>query len=299
MSKKRKKRIRVKWNNVFKFFRVIFILVFIGYIGFKFFTWYGNYRRVNSTMDEIKDATTISNLVDDSNTTVIEPHEDISKFAPYWNYINLSLIGVNLEEVRKVNSDTVGWIQIKGTEIDYPVVRGADNGYYTKHSFDNKTNNFGAIYLNSQTDLSDVPANTIILGNKTFMNTLFGKIDIINKPSWKQNDTNHIIKFATDNYTALYQVFSVYKQKGISNFNIAPDENYLTEITNKSNYDFKTTVDLNDKIITVSTNSKRTNLVIHGKMIKIRKNFIEENTNEETTEKIETTEKETETIISE
>ena len=299
MSKKRKKRIRVKWNNVFKFFRVIFILVFIGYIGFKFFTWYGNYRRVNSMMDEIKDATTISNLVDDSNTTVIEPHEDISKFAPYWNYINLSLIGVNLEEVRKVNSDTVGWIQIKGTEIDYPVVRGADNGYYTKHSFDNKTNNFGAIYLNSQTDLSDVPANTIILGNKTFMNTLFGKIDIINKPSWKQNDTNHIIKFATDNYTALYQVFSVYKQKGISNFNIVPDENYLTEITNKSNYDFKTTVDLNDKIITVSTNSKRTNLVIHGKMIKIRKNFIEENTNEETTEKIETTEKETETIISE
>ena len=299
MSKKRKKRIRVKWNNVFKFFRVIFILVFIGYIGFKFFTWYGNYRRVNSMMDEIKDATTISNLVDDSNTTVIEPHEDISKFAPYWNYINLSLIGVNLEEVRKVNPDTVGWIQIKGTEIDYPVVRGADNGYYTKHSFDNKTNNFGAIYLNSQTDLSDVPANTIILGNKTFMNTLFGKIDIINKPSWKQNDTNHIIKFATDNYTALYQVFSVYKQKGISNFNIVPDENYLTEITNKSNYDFKTTVDLNDKIITVSTNSKRTNLVIHGKMIKIRKNFIEENTNEETTEKIETTEKETETIISE
>lgn len=299
MSKKRKKRIRVKWNNVFKFFRVIFILVFIGYIGFKFFTWYGNYRRVNSTMDEIKDATTISNLVDDSNTTVIEPHEDISKFAPYWNYINLSLIGVNLEEVRKVNPDTVGWIQIKGTEIDYPVVRGADNGYYTKHSFDNKTNNFGAIYLNSQTDLSDVPANTIILGNKTFMNTLFGKIDIINKPSWKQNDTNHIIKFATDNYTALYQVFSVYKQKGISNFNIAPDENYLTEITNKSNYDFKTTVDLNDKIITVSTNSKRTNLVIHAKLIKIKKNFIEENKNEETIDTMETTEEETETIISE
>ena len=250
-------------------------------------------------MDEIKDATTISNLVDDSNTTVIEPHEDISKFAPYWNYINLSLIGVNLEEVRKVNPDTVGWIQIKGTEIDYPVVRGADNGYYTKHSFDNKTNNFGAIYLNSQTDLSDVPANTIILGNKTFMNTLFGKIDIINKPSWKQNDTNHIIKFATDNYTALYQVFSVYKQKGISNFNIAPDENYLTEITNKSNYDFKTTVDLNDKIITVSTNSKRTNLVIHAKLIKIKKNFIEENKNEETIDTMETTEEETETIISE
>lgn len=299
MSKKRKKRIRVKWNNVFKFFRVIFILVFIGYIGFKFFIWYGNYRRVNSMMDEIKDATTISNLVDDSNTTVIEPHEDISKFAPYWNYINLSLIGVNLEEVRKVNPDTVGWIQIKGTEIDYPVVRGADNGYYTKHSFDNKTNNFGAIYLNSQTDLSDVPANTIILGNKTFMNTLFGKIDIINKPSWKQNDANHIIKFATDNYTALYQVFSVYKQKGISNFNIVPDENYLTEITNKSNYDFKTTVDLNDKIITVSTNSKRTNLVIHAKLIKIKKNFIEENKNEETIDTMETTEEETETIISE
>lgn len=299
MSKKRKKRIRVKWNNVFKFFKAIFILVFIGYIGFKFFTWYGNYRRVNSMMDEIKDATTISNLVDDSNTTVIEPHEDISKFAPYWNYINLSLIGVNLEEVRKVNSDTVGWIQIKGTEIDYPVVRGADNGYYTKHSFDNKTNNFGAIYLNSQTDLSDVPANTIILGNKTFMNTLFSKIDIINKPSWKQNDTNHIIKFATDNYTALYQVFSVYKQKGISNFNIAPDENYLRDIINKSNYDFKTTVDLNDKIITVSTNSKRTNLVVHAKLIKIRKNFIEENKNEETIDTMETTEEETETIISE
>ena len=33
------------------------------------------------------------------------------------------------------NSDTVGWLTVLGTKIDYPIVKGADNSYYLSRNF--------------------------------------------------------------------------------------------------------------------------------------------------------------------
>jgi len=35
----------------------------------------------------------------------------------------------------EINSDTVAWIEIKNTNINYPIVQTKDNEYYLKHSF--------------------------------------------------------------------------------------------------------------------------------------------------------------------
>ena len=42
---------------------------------------------------------------------------------------------IDFEVLKSINPDIVGWIQIPGTAIDYPICwRAGDNEYYMKHS---------------------------------------------------------------------------------------------------------------------------------------------------------------------
>lgn len=48
------------------------------------------------------------------------------------------------------NADTVGWVYIPNTDINYPVVRGKDNDYYLSHDFygdEGWLANFGAVFM--------------------------------------------------------------------------------------------------------------------------------------------------------
>ena len=38
-----------------------------------------------------------------------------------------------LVENNEINEDTIGWITIAGTSIDYPIVQASDNSYYLTH----------------------------------------------------------------------------------------------------------------------------------------------------------------------
>lgn len=55
------------------------------------------------------------------------------------------------------NPDIVGWIWGPGTEIDYPVVQGADNEYYLNRTADGVRSVIGSIFMESknQRDFSD------------------------------------------------------------------------------------------------------------------------------------------------
>ena len=48
------------------------------------------------------------------------------------------LASVNIVSLQEKNKDVVGWIQIPGTKIDYPMVQGEDNTYYLEHMWEKK-----------------------------------------------------------------------------------------------------------------------------------------------------------------
>ena len=70
------------------------------------------------------------------------------------------------------NEDTVGWIKIPGTQIDFPVVQRVDEAdhqsYYLNHSFDHKQVISGAIYMSSNNDAVNLDANTVIYGHNSY-----------------------------------------------------------------------------------------------------------------------------------
>ncbi len=77
----------------------------------------------------------------------------------------------------KANSDTVGWIKVPNTNIDYPVVQFVDNDYYLNHDFNKKYNYRGAIFMDYHNNPTNFDANTIIYGHNCYDKTMFSELD--------------------------------------------------------------------------------------------------------------------------
>lgn len=66
------------------------------------------------------------------------------------------------------NPETVGWITIPGTTIDFPVVQSVDNSYYMNHNFEQEKHYCGAIFMDYRNDKTDLDSNTIIYGHNNY-----------------------------------------------------------------------------------------------------------------------------------
>ncbi len=56
----------------------------------------------------------------------------------------------DFETLLQWNPDIAGWLWSPETDIDYPVVQGADNDYYLNHTADGVTSIIGSIFMESQ-----------------------------------------------------------------------------------------------------------------------------------------------------
>ena len=43
------------------------------------------------------------------------------------------MIDVDFSELMSTNKDTIGWIQVNGTNVNYPFVQTKYNSYYLNH----------------------------------------------------------------------------------------------------------------------------------------------------------------------
>lgn len=85
--------------------------------------------------------------------------------------------GMDFSSTLKINSDTVGWIKVPNTNIDYPVVQFLNNEYYLNHDFEKKYNYRGAIFMDYRNNPTDFDANTIIYGHNCYDKTMFSELD--------------------------------------------------------------------------------------------------------------------------
>ena len=200
----------------------------------------------------------------------LDPDDD------YWNYIKLPFNNVNLENLLKVNQDTVGFISVGGTNINYPVVQTKDNKYYLKHSFKKEANDAGWIFMDYRNNATNFDKNTIIYGHSRFDLTMFGTLKNILKSKWINNKDNYIIRFSTTEENTLWQVFSVYTIPTenyyiTTSFNDDQDyEIWINTMIKRSEYKFNTQVNGKDQVLTLSTchiNDKN-RVVMHAKLIK-------------------------------
>jgi len=187
----------------------------------------------------------------------------------------MNLIDVDFSKLKKVNSDVKGWIQVNGTNINYPFVQTTNNDYYLNHSITKQTNSAGWVFMDYRNNAKSFNRNTILYAHARVNKYMFGTLKNTLKNSWLNNTNNHIIKISTESHNALWQVFSIYHIPTTNDYiqtNFSTDDEFLTfanMLKNRSIYNFNTILDKNDKILTLSTcygNDEK--LVVHAKLIK-------------------------------
>ena len=231
---------------------------------------------IKKQLQEINDIIQINELTDNETTEIIEPIEEIPESNPYWDYIKINLIDVNFKELKTINNNTKGWIQVNGTNINYPFVQTSNNSYYLNHDFNKKINGAGWVFLDYRNDLSNTnEKNTIIYAHGRIDNTMFGTLRNSLTNGWLNNKNNHIIKISTEYENTLWQVFSIYRIPTTSDYLKTEfnDDNEYQEFLNilkeRSNYNFNTTVTSSNRILTLSTcYDNNDKIVLHAKLIK-------------------------------
>lgn len=273
-----KKRRKLKWKNIIAFLLIIFFSITLIISTKDIIKWKLDSNKTDYQIKEIQEIIEIEEVVEEETTEeieIIEQLEEIPQSDPYWNYIKMNLINVDFNELKEINSNTKGWIQVNGTNINYPFVQAKDNKYYLTHSFDKSYNSAGWVFLDYRNNINQLSKNTIIYAHGRLDTTMFGSLKNILKSSWLNNTNNYVVKLSTETENTLWQVFSVYHIPTTSDYiqvSFSSNEefiNWTNILINRSSLNFNTSVNENDNILTLSTcyddNEK---VVLHAKLIK-------------------------------
>lgn len=180
---------------------------------------------------------------------------------------------IDFGSLKQKNPDTIAWLKVNGTEIEYPVVKTTNNDYYLTHSFDKSYNSSGWAFMDYKNRCDGTDKNMVVYGHNRHDGSIFGTLQNVLTEEWQNNPENFKIPFITENEKAEYHVFSVYeieKENYYITTNFINDgefQNFLDKIKTRSQIDFGIEVTANDNILTLSTcaNDSRYRVVLHAK----------------------------------
>lgn len=268
-----KRKIKIKKKNLILFLGfIIFVLMFVFSL-INVILWAIDSKKTDNVIDSIEKVAEVKEIKDSDKTEIILTNE-VDEDNPYWDYIKMNMIDVNFDDLLKVNNHTKGWIQVKGTNINYPFVQTKDNDYYLNRSYDKSYNKAGWVFLDFRNKYTD-NKNTIIYAHGRTDTTMFGSLKNILKSDWLDNKDNYVVKISTPEENTLWQVFSVYHIKTTSDYirtDFDNDEDFLKftkMLTERSKYNFNVEILCNDQILTLSTcYNDFEKMVMHAKLIK-------------------------------
>ena len=227
------------------FFSIIFISS-IGYMILHFYTQWINK----------KDMEELSNWINVNNTTENIENGEEDK--------NNKILLQKLQELKKENSDLIGWLKLEDTNIDYPVVQTTDNDYYVRRSFKKKYSQLGTIFLDMDCSVTKPTANFLIYGHRSNGGQMFETLTKYKEESFYKD--HKTFKFATLDEVSEYKIIAVfqskiyYKNQNVFKFYFfkdAKDEdefnNYIENIKKLSMYEIEDTATYGDQLITLTT----------------------------------------------
>lgn len=166
----------------------VFVLVFAGsvsYLGYYYFKSAQN-RSAYQTLRDVYDTPTLI-------APAGYPSGYSKDFAALW----------------ELNPDTVGWISIDGTALDYPVVQTTDNTKYYRMNFEGEYSEHAVPFVDASDDLQKPSTNVIVYGHNIrtdgqMFNILKGYTDL----SFYQE--HPVIDFNSVYHDGQYKIISVF-----------------------------------------------------------------------------------------
>ena len=113
---------------------------------------------------------------------------------------------INVEKLKGENEDCIGYLEVPGTTISYPVMQTRDNpDFYLKHDFNKNYSFYGTPYLSAYCDLKNSD-NLIIYGHNINGGKMFGALE-----QYKEKDffDRHRKIYLTTDRRREYELFAV------------------------------------------------------------------------------------------
>lgn len=183
-------------------------------------------------------------------------------------------------QLYEMNTDLVGWLEVPGTDINYPVMHTPEDfEYYLYRNFDKESNKAGCLFTQAEADVFAPSDNITIYGHHMRDGSMFGQLNRYTKSSFREE--NPYIYFDTLTEMHTYEVISVFlttatKGEGFAyhRFVDAADEKAFDEFVaacqDLSLYETGVTATYGDKLICLSTceyTQKNGRLVVVAKQI--------------------------------
>ncbi len=164
------------------------------------------------------------------------------------------------------NPHTVGWIEIEGTMVDYPVVQTPNEpewiNYYLYRDFYGNDHIGGSIYMREACDVFAPSDNLVLYGHNMANHTMFG--EVLDYRYYDHYLNHKYIRFDTLYEEHTYEIFAVFRTSGTTGvgfpyhlFNEAQNEEefdaFVAECKRLSLYEIDLTPQYGDKLITLST----------------------------------------------
>lgn len=168
----------------------------------------------------------------------------------------------NLKRLYNINNDFVGWLEIKETTLNYPVMQTKNNpNYYLHRDFYKKYSSYGTPYIAEQCNISKSD-NIIIYGHHMKNKSVFGILEDYNSKDFYNK--HPIITFETQEKKKEYEIFAIFKTVAYSNKgfkyydytdfeNIEEYNNYIKKCKELSIYEINKSPEENSKLLTLST----------------------------------------------
>ncbi len=166
------------------------------------------------------------------------------------------------------NPHVVGWIQIPGTVIDYPIMQSGNDvpeNFYLNHAPDRSSRYAGSIYIQQMNRADFSHPNTLIYGHNMRNGSMFAALDKFRKKAFF--DEHEYIYIYTPGHILTYRIFTafVYDDRHILNsFNFEDPEEYASFLQQSLNPTSMAkqvrkgvSVTTEDRIITLSTCTTR------------------------------------------
>lgn len=172
---------------------------------------------------------------------------------------------IKIKKLQEENSDIVGWIEIEGTNINYPVLQSEDDEYYLTHNYKKEKSEKGSIFLSSNYDWKLPSDNLLIYGHNLVSAQMFNSLLKYRDENFYKKYPN--IRFTTQKEDLKFEIISAFYSKVFSkseknvfryyNFVTAESEkdynNFVKNAKEASLYETNKDAKYGDRLITLVT----------------------------------------------
>ena len=168
------------------------------------------------------------------------------------------------EALYNKNKRLIGWLEIDGTNIDYPVMQTTNNEYYLDHNYNQEYDKNGSLFLDAECDVVRRNTNLIIYGHHMKSGKMFGDLNKYSSESYCKEHS--IIRFDTIYEKGTYEVMYVFRSRIYNEdeivfkyyqfFDASSEREFnsnMNEMAAIALYDTGVTASYGDELLTLST----------------------------------------------